>query len=243
MSLSSNSLFHFTNKIEKLSNVLSGGFKASYCWEETIAVPMVSFCDVPLSQAKFHLESYGHYAIGLKSSWAIKKKLSPVIYMENNSFLKMKIEQTISKLESETKIENWDKEAIREYNQLYSIFLQILKLSKPYKGTLSRSDVQVQNYKYYNEKEWRYIHKPDEIKVLYRNEYTNFKNLNPIKPHFNEDALEFSANDINYLIVKNENDIPTLLNYLLDFNNLGTPREIKLLSTRILTSRNIKEDF
>jgi len=58
MAVSSNSLFHYTKSIESLSNILAYGFFPSYCkesiytkdFERSFAIPIVSFCDIPLSQ-------------------------------------------------------------------------------------------------------------------------------------------------------------------------------------------------
>ncbi|MBC7750941.1 MAG: hypothetical protein H7Z73_04365 [Candidatus Saccharibacteria bacterium] len=74
MALSSNSIIHFTNEKDNLKNILEGNFKIHYCTESikltsaktTIFLsPMVSFCDIPLSEIKHHMESYGSYGIGL----------------------------------------------------------------------------------------------------------------------------------------------------------------------------------
>jgi hypothetical protein len=95
MGLSSNSIIHFTNSKESLIGILNDNFKLFYCKENIIignrtfefAVPMVSFCDIPLSEVKAHIEKYGKYGIGLTKEWAEKQKLNPVLYIEKDSFL------------------------------------------------------------------------------------------------------------------------------------------------------------
>lgn len=90
MSVSTNSVIHYTSKQSTLRNILTDReFNPSCCIEEIeidskssrIAVPMVSFCDIPFSQASTHVKSYGSYAIGLSKKWADQKKLNPVLYI------------------------------------------------------------------------------------------------------------------------------------------------------------------
>lgn len=87
MPLSSNSLIHFTKNKSTLCGILENDFKIKYCLE-TInakrhqyigAVPMVSFCDIPLSEVKDHIKKYGAYGIGLSKQWGIKNGLNPVL--------------------------------------------------------------------------------------------------------------------------------------------------------------------
>ena len=79
--ISSNSLFHFTNSAERLVGILKHTFRPRYCLEDLrmfttsldedeegswleLAIPMVCFCDIPLSKIKHHLTFYGNYGIG-----------------------------------------------------------------------------------------------------------------------------------------------------------------------------------
>jgi hypothetical protein len=95
MGISTNAVIHFTNKIERLRGILTEGFKVKYCLEKnyvkggqiSAAVPMVSFCDLPLSEIKNHILKYGSYGIGLKKSWALTNGLNPVLYIDRNSDL------------------------------------------------------------------------------------------------------------------------------------------------------------
>jgi len=87
-----NSIFHYTDSLEKLSKILKDkAFKVSYCKEELIyslgnpynggicysyAIPMISFCDIPPT----YKTTYGDFGIGLKLSWAIENRMNPVLY-------------------------------------------------------------------------------------------------------------------------------------------------------------------
>lgn len=96
MNGSSSSLFHFTDTAEKLFSILRYEFKPTYCLErivfsedivEEVAFPMVCFCDIPLSQVKNHIETYGYYGIGMSKEWAERNKLNPILYLKQNSFV------------------------------------------------------------------------------------------------------------------------------------------------------------
>lgn len=85
MPLSSSSIIHFTNKKAYLKGILENNFHISYC-SETVTfgtqnwsfhAPMVSFCDIPLSEVKNHIEKYGSYGIGLTKEWASRNGLNP----------------------------------------------------------------------------------------------------------------------------------------------------------------------
>src|ERR1700722_14296147 len=96
INLSANSLFHFTEKRADLISILKNGLYVRYSLEnyqglieekeeEEVNLPMVCFCDIPLSQVKRHITTYGSYAIGLTKKWGIKNKINPVIYTYYNS--------------------------------------------------------------------------------------------------------------------------------------------------------------
>lgn len=95
MPVSSNTLIHFTKDKERLKSIFLDNFRVGFCKEAptlggfgtTCHVPMVSFCDIPLSQIKDHISKYGEYGIGLTREWGIRNKLNPVLYLEPGSLL------------------------------------------------------------------------------------------------------------------------------------------------------------
>ena len=244
MPVSSNCLFHFTNDFEVLKSILKKGFIVSYCKEANFAIPMLSFCDIPLSQAKYHLDNYGDYVIGMKLEWAIKNKFNPVLYVEANSHLKEDYKKTVRG------IKNMDLDKIKleemvNYNDATSLYDSVSRLMKPFAGTLKRGDIIKENYKFYDEREWRYIpqnHPNIKNKPLSFKEYEEFKKKNP-KPHFPDYPIIFDSNDIKYLIVKNDKNIIELINYLMTLSNLGSPQDIQILTSKILSSAQIKDDL
>jgi hypothetical protein len=98
-SLSSKSLFHYTEK-ENLKGILRDGFRPRYSLEKMhffedipespkkAYIPMVSFCDIPKELSEEHRRIYGAYAIGVSKEWAKNEVgVNPIIYIRENSLL------------------------------------------------------------------------------------------------------------------------------------------------------------
>ena len=94
----SSSLFHFTRNFNSLVSIIQEGFRFSYSGEQItrasisgvpptdnifVALPMISFCDIPIELCEEHRSKYGDYAIGINKDQLIKHTgglLSPVHY-------------------------------------------------------------------------------------------------------------------------------------------------------------------
>lgn len=106
MPVTSNCLFHFTSSLEKLQGILKNKFLLTYCHENYWLnnalhedyYPMVSFCDIPLSQAEDQIMKYGKFAIGMDKDWGIKHQLNPVIYISRESLMAGDLISTVSQI-------------------------------------------------------------------------------------------------------------------------------------------------
>lgn len=89
------SLFHFTKDPEVLLKILETGLVPNYCREDlsyfdrtvNVGVPMISFCDIPLTRTSMFKARYGEYAIGLSKEWAMKKQINPILYVNDERIL------------------------------------------------------------------------------------------------------------------------------------------------------------
>jgi hypothetical protein len=167
MPLSANSLFHFTSTKDALYGILNQTFRLFYCKEEftlggkpfSVRVPMVSFCDIPLSAIKNHINSYGSYGLGLSKDWGKREKLNPVLYVEQDSLLSRSCERALNRFvleEGKTKeVTDADRLAV----------LDLLRYIKNYQGDLKRSDgAYTPDYRFSDEREWRYV--PASMKIV-----------------------------------------------------------------------------
>ncbi len=243
MSISLNSIIHYTNKIHKLKSILSEGFKVKYCAEEiyikdkkTIdgAFPMVCFCDIPLTKAKDHLDAYGCYGIGLSKSWAITNGLNPVLYIEKHS--------DIAEI-----LHTYTYDAIYADKELKKLdaYIKICSYLKNYDGILVRQTKKINDYRFYDEREWRYVPKPNLLEgsnaIKLESYLANKRKYNLLAEKI---KLKFSHSDISYIIVHNEKEIPQITKHLRDcYADKCTSVELEILLTRIITTNQIIKDF
>ncbi len=248
MALSTNSIIHYTKKIDSLKKILEEGFKAKYCYEKVLsnkkgymhaAFPMVCFCDIPLSQVKENLDSYGMFGIGLRKEWAKQKGLSPVLYFDTDSNLIDLIRDEFQRLNDKMEKKNFEFGDIEH-------FIKILAYSKNYEADLTRNGVTIDNYRFYNEREWRYVPSETELNGarswIPEDEY----NIDKAKCNFTIEKLRltFGTQDISYIIVEKDSDIQEITQTIRNlFSRTCTLEQMEILLTRIITTDQIKFDF
>lgn len=248
MALSSNSIMHFTREKDSLFGIFKENFKISFCREAIVLngeesiyrVPMVSFCDIPMSEIKEHIEKYGSYGIGLTKEWALKKGLNPVVYVAQKSDLSKSYKIAMDYFlkahpENATEI---DVEGILS-------LLDFLRYIKNYEGPLHSKNFSCENYRFSDEREWRYVPPisiDDGHMMVVDKDFR--KNPEIFKKIYEFSRLEFEPNDIKYIIIKDDSEIKDVSNYLQSIKGGSYYHDdIERLKTRILTAKQIKEDF
>jgi hypothetical protein len=210
MAISSKSLFHFTS-FENLMSILECMyFQVNYSKEQfvyrqnilTYYIPIVSFCDIPLTQTREHIEEYDGFSIGLTNEWAIGHGLNPVFYI-NESVLTVTFENLIGSLKN---------------NDIATgAFEHAFSFMKPFKGKNIKKPGAEEKV-FYNEREWRFVpyvrHYQDKVvKQIYL--------TNELSPHEKEYIkghrffkVGFKESDIRYLITKTEKEKSDLVLFL-----------------------------
>jgi hypothetical protein len=259
--ISSNTLFHFTNSAEKIISIIKSGFAPRFCLEELshelffdmkddiineTAVPMTSFCDLPLSKIDNHLEFYGSYGIGLSKEWGKKNGLTPLTYIHENSTQINYLKQ-VGMLLMEKNSENtmFDKLPM-DKNPLVALF-ELSGFYKPYKGQMWRINKYVDK-KFYDEREWRYVPFLNKNKSpdyrLSKDEFLNeIKRASANNIIAKEFSLKFKCEDVKYIIVSKETEMIALFDALDLMNNEFSESERKILKTKIISTEQILEDF
>ena len=172
MSVSANTLFHFTQFDTLKSIIKTSGFWAKYSLENFYTsipkssdynctyIPMVCFCDLKLTQLSNtsiskHTKYFGGYGIGFNKTWGIKNNISPVSYIHNNSIAFSTISGIISQINTDN----------NDYSEQLIIELgEVVKFLKPYQGYHQKGKKKSGLITYYDEREWRYIPKSKGIK-------------------------------------------------------------------------------
>ncbi|MDP4180082.1 MAG: abortive infection system antitoxin AbiGi family protein [Bacillota bacterium] len=265
--ISANTLFHFTRNTENLINILMDGFYPMCCVEDLgfiyekdmkdaaktgFAIPMVCFCDIPLSQISNHVEKFGGYAIGLSKSWGESKGINPVMYELPNSnaieTIRASIGATIPYLTGRSlESEEYQEKMRKLANELifFSCYLKQYKGQKWDGEGFSGNEIM-----FYDEKEWRYIPSYNKIieksikPYLFSHEFMDERKkseFNSIfKQHF---KLCFKPDDIKYIIVEKENEVLDMVNSIEKIETHFSAEEIKLLITRVISVERLRADF
>lgn len=250
MAISPSTLFHFTSK-QGLRGILKDNFKLKYCLEKIeiekdgqkekpieVGIPMVSFCDIKISEIKEHIEKYGYYGIGLKKEWAFTKGLNPVLYFNTKSFFSNGLFETLRKI---IKLETLN---LKDKYYLSNV----IRYSKIYEGPLKRKEKLIPNYRFADEREWRYVpdmkDNPEFKHWILKSEYTTKEQKEEQNNKLQNERLYFNANEILYIIVKEEKEINDIINYIKTVKGVNySSHDIDRLTTRILSCERIMNDF
>ena len=237
MAISANTLFHFTDSLDKLISILKHKFRPCYHDEKSLlsellldvhtlkalklsigwVIPMVCFCDLPLSMVSRHMRYYGSYALGMSKNWGIRKGLNPVLYLCGNSDLAHALGIF--------------------HKKSYKKSRRVEAYMKPYEHSGKR---------YYDEREWRYVPNPRNAKNLWITPdiYTNKKKLDCANQLMGDRfKLSFAPSDIRYIVIKSEAERLPLIRAIGEIKYKHSKSIIMKLSSRILSSRQIREDL
>jgi len=254
MPISTSTLFHFTGSLDDVFSILSHEFHPHFSLEDynvlspksrrypslVFAVPMVSFCDIPLSQILPHLAFYGEYGIGLRKEWATRHSIAPVLYTYRGSRLARYLYSLAVAINRIPKKERRAKTA-QDYFYDLSCFV------KPYEGGGYRKGRRIRKRRFYDEREWRYV--PRLTSDFYRYGMTekSFRddiNRAAANAHlWRRHVISFVPKDIKYIIVSSETEILDTINHIEAIKTRFPRDDVRTLTSRIVSASQIAEDF
>ena len=212
MGLSSNILWHQTDEKGFYEILTTKKLRYSYSLERIIldtkskfklksfAFPMISTSDYPLSEIGNNKWAYGDYCIGFDLNWGEKIGFSPVCYCSYGSHI---LQQANGLLNMAIKNNSQDLIVWAMY-----MFSQMKFVEAP----LKTKQKMFENYRFYDEREWRVVpnltenNKAQVTPYLTEDGYNDYKEKNGGKSLL-EIGEEFQYGDIRYIIVKTKEDI------------------------------------
>lgn len=250
MSIRSSSIFHFTKSIDYLKGILKEGLWPRYCVEHVewfgglgngvnyIAYPMVCFCDLPISKINDHVEFYGYFGIGFTKEWAIKSGLNPVMYWANSDWLSNALTFIATSLS-----EREDRDSEISINGRMGL-TYFLGYSKPIKGNMHVGEEVIEK-DFYLESEWRLIPQHTDIdRVLTYEEACSKERVDAANAATREySMLGFQLSDIRYIFVKEDTDIPDIINFIQTELDEFKSSDLKVLMSRVTSLETLKRDL
>lgn len=258
-------LFHFTDK-NGLLGILESNFKITYSLEKIecqaaqltsgdsrgdlsneipinriFGAPMVSFCDLRLSELRNHMRDYGSYGIGLSKRWAVENGVNPVYYVSAKSGLLKQYIDSMAELFSI--MSSSDCEGL---NPLYHRLLNFYRYMKNYDAPLYRKGRLIRaSHRFANEREWRYV--PPIDGDLLRSFVPKDTMEDPIRKAeindwYKDSPLVFHPSDIKYIVVKEDNERAEIVCHIDAAKHKYETVEVTRLKTRIVTMAQIEED-
>lgn len=228
MGLSSDIIWHQTD-FNGLKAILSSQhFICSYSledikWKNTNiqrAFPMISFCNIPISDLYEYLKDnkdnkftgkYGKYTIGLKHSWCIRCGLAPVWYLNQQSNILHEVMQYHTKLQAK----NWDSFSINIW--------ALMSYIKNYEGNLDKYGFK--SYRFYDEREIRYVPNISKLEdngispMLTEKEYKEYKSSHGKSALIKDLSISFEMTDISYILVSCASKKNKIINLFGGHNN------------------------
>lgn len=204
------------------------------------AIPMVCFCDIPLSNIENHMSKYGDYAIGLNYKWAKKNGINPVWYIKLGSIPARNMKTFYTNRDMNILLEKDDSPKGNKMmcNLFYTKkFSTIIKKPSPLKNETIR---------YYDEREWRYIpylFDGDERLFLSEEEYKDRIRRDNVNGILRSHPLCFTPSDINYIIVRRDSELLRMKDLIEETKMAYSKEDRELLGTKLISAQRIKSDF
>lgn len=209
-------IIHATGTLAALKSILkANSFRLSYSKEDfcignkkisSAAHPMICFCEYSSKDIKNRIITYGRYGVAFSTKWALKKRISPVLYIDGNSLAAKGLGKLLRARQNH--------ESTNLPNNLRLPIMEIKCFTKNvcgYNSYLNKPD-----FDFKSENEWRYVPRKSDIggnlislnksSYLKRPDYHNRK----IEPF----PLKFKESDIETIFVSNSSEIYEIMSLL-----------------------------
>lgn len=168
----------------------------------------------------------------MTKDWALKNSLSPILYSTNggviNDFANYLLNLNMKDEAGETT------DTQHELNQY---FFRLVSMTKPINGKMVIGGEVIEK-DFQQENEWRFV--PKKFDVLFKDKFDVEREMHNAKVL--EHKLEFSPSDVKYIFVKQDAEIPALVDFVQNALGHFPHNDIKILITRIVSLETISRD-
>lgn len=225
---------------------------------------MVSFCDIPIMRVKDFTLRYGKFAIAFTKKWGLGNSINPIFYVNDNrvsnamAYFRL-MENYFGQLVNDTKklelVINLAKSQDLDKLTNFIRFFQTKNANNALLGfTKSYEMIKDENRQInYEENEWRYVvNEGGGVEWLKGTKaYKAWRGTSKKKPMAPKSVqakkLNFSVDDITYLITKTEDDTKALLQDVralkLFCGQKITDLDRDKLINKIISFEKIEKDF
>jgi hypothetical protein len=199
---------------------------------------MVCFCDIPLSRIREHVNFYGEYGIGVTKEWALANKLNPVSYLSGASNYGAAVNNLYKNVDHTGGTVYYENSG-NDLNLMLSHF-------KPLNGKMIVGGDSVEK-EFYQENEWRFVPQSTASKLqpwLPKEAFSDQNNLDSCNTLTKQEfSLKLSPQDVKYIFVKQDSDIPEIINFIQASLDHFSNSDLKILMSRVVSLESINDDL
>lgn len=258
-------LLHHTRKFEALLSILTNGLKVYYSKEHFntdfyAGIPMICFCDMPISRLSEHIESYGSYAIGFNKRRLMETYthlLNPVNYLVSARQFKIAEKlrkealdnyQQIKGFQTVSTLEELDKN-IKKYNEA-SYLIGYMKrygdyrIEKEYYRECEWRILLAENAKFETGESYNWIWNEDEFNKWHKEFIESGRILETNLP-----IMTFDIDDIDVIILNSVDERKQFIEFIKESTKIGgkdIPDDIKYkfrLMSKVRFFDEIKKNY
>lgn len=223
-------LFHYTN-YRAMTKILQYGLIPNYCKEdnliddstEYLGIPMVSFCDIPLTMSNVFSARYSRHAIAFTKEWGLRNNVCPIMYSVFDLF---------------------------PFNDISIVLNAFIKR---FQGTIKKKGRFMEQVHYEENEWRYVVHQDCVDWLINKEEYDVWRGTNKKKPKPSdilvEQKLKFNIDDIVYIIVEQDNQIKKMIQSIRKIKFIGgntkpiADLDKDILISKLLSMERVKRDF
>lgn len=215
-------IIHVTESLKFLESILnSTSLLLSYSKEEfcigsqkvsRAAHPMVCFCQHNIDELNSKKITYGRYGIAFSRDWALKKGISPVLYIDGNSSAAKGLATLLRARRDKDK---------QLSNDLRIAIMEIKCFTKNVRGFNSK--LKIYDFDFKDENEWRYVPSKSQIdgNLISQKISTYKKNQERYNKKLLPYPLKFNLSDVEAIFVATKSEVTKIQNkFSIDSNKI-----------------------